>query len=78
MRRTGVMRGSEAARFKGGISAAWDPDRAAKRAAERAISSGLGGETGGGGTGNMRVAAPHTKKCDQLHSGAKEGGSSDV
>ena len=45
------MRGSEAARFKGGISAAWDPDRAAKRAAERAISSGLGGETGGGGTG---------------------------
>lgn len=40
LRRTGVMRGTQAARTRG-ISSAWDPERAAKRAAERASSSGL-------------------------------------
>ena len=39
-RRTGVMRGTEAARVRG-IASAWDPERAAKRASERSTRSGL-------------------------------------
>jgi TPR repeat protein len=47
-RRSGVMRGSDAPKRKG-TSLAWNPDRAAKRAAERALTSVLGETTKGSG-----------------------------
>jgi len=44
-RRSGQLRGSEAAKIHG-VSSAWDPDRAADRAAERSTGSGLEGRGG--------------------------------
>ena len=48
MRRSGVMRGSEAPLTKGS-SRAWDPDRAAREAGERASRSGLRPNANGSG-----------------------------
>ena len=60
-RRTGVMRGTEAARVRG-VASAWDPERAAKRASERSTRSGLhNGENGITGE-HERLAAKMREK----------------
>jgi len=52
MRRSGIMRGSEACHTHGN-SVAWDPERAAKEAAARAMSAGIGDTGRISGTGKQ-------------------------
>jgi len=58
VRRTGVLRGSQAARFIGGVASPWDPDIAARRAAERATNSALGNDDVG-----ARKACEHPQEA---------------
>lgn len=66
-RRSGQLRGTDAAKIHG-VSSAWDPERAAQRASERSnMGSGLDGSAGGRRGGGQQCEHPNESYRDMRY-----------